>query len=86
MKIEAKVVVPAEQKGKIAAYASLTFDGSFVVSGLKIIEGSKGLFVSYPNEKRGEDYKDIAFPIKKETRDEISKIVLDAYDVAKATR
>ena len=34
--------------GRLRAFASITFDNAFVVRDLKIIEGTKGLFVAMP--------------------------------------
>ena len=43
---------PLNREGlKIKAIASVTFEGLMLVDGFKIIEGSKGLFVSVPNHK-----------------------------------
>jgi stage V sporulation protein G len=38
-------------KKKLRAFASLTFDNSFVVREVKIIEGDNGLFVAMPSRK-----------------------------------
>jgi stage V sporulation protein G len=40
----------AEDK-KLKAFATITFDGCFVVRNIKIIEGTKGLFVAMPSRK-----------------------------------
>ncbi len=72
------------EKGNTMAMASITLDDAFVVSGLKVMNGSKGLFVDMPSAK-GKDqngnvkYYDTAFPLSKELRGDISKTVLDAY-------
>lgn len=66
--------------GKTKAMASVTFDDCFVVSGLKVIEGEKGAFVSMPNRKTADgEYKDTAFPITKEFREELINAVLKEY-------
>lgn len=36
---------------KLKAYATVTFDNCFVVRDVKVIEGSKGLFVAMPSAK-----------------------------------
>jgi len=36
---------------KLKAYATITFDQSFVVRNIKVIEGGKGLFVAMPSER-----------------------------------
>ena len=37
---------------RIKAMASLTFNGALRISGCRIVEGSNGLFLSYPAEKK----------------------------------
>lgn len=66
--------------GKTKALASITIDGSFVVTGLKVIESSKGTFVAMPQRKgKDEKWVDIAFPITSETRQQIQDAVLAEY-------
>jgi stage V sporulation protein G len=36
---------------RLKAYVTLTFDGCFVVRNIKIIEGTRGLFVAMPSRK-----------------------------------
>lgn len=49
MKIQAKID-RVLKSGKIKAIASVSLDGMFVVKGLKVMDGKKGLFVSMPQE------------------------------------
>lgn len=70
-----------EREGKLRAFADITFDESFVVHGLKVIEGKNGFFVAMPSRKTVEgDYKDIVHPIKTELRQEITKTILEYYE------
>ncbi len=65
---------------KLKAYASITFDESFVVRGLKVIDGKNGLFVVMPSRKLSDGtFKDIAHPLNNDTRSKIEKMVLDKY-------
>ncbi|WP_166083216.1 SpoVG family protein [Erysipelothrix anatis] len=67
-------------EGSCKATASVNVYGDFAVRGIKIMEGSKGLFVSMPSYKAGNgEYKDICFPCTKEAKTEFDKTVLDAY-------
>ena len=69
-----------ESDGKIRAMASVTFDECFVVTGLKVLEGSNGLFVSMPSRKLPDGtYKDICFPVTRDTREAIQEAVLARY-------
>ena len=38
-------------EGKLKAYVSVTFDDSFVVHNLKVINGQSGIFVAMPSRK-----------------------------------
>ncbi|MCX7727081.1 MAG: septation regulator SpoVG [Chitinispirillaceae bacterium] len=66
---------------KLKAFASITFDDCFVLKGLKVINGSKGYFVSMPSRrtKKGE-FKDIAHPITNEMRKKIETAIIDAFE------
>ena len=66
---------------KMKAVVSVTFDNSFVVHDIKILQGNDGLFIRMPNRipKDGGEPKDIAHPLKTETREMIIKKVLDKY-------
>lgn len=66
----------------IKATASVNIGGAFAIRGVKVVEGSKGLFVSMPSMKVGNEYKDICFPITAESRDDLNKAVLEAYEQA----
>jgi len=71
---------PVLGDGKIRAMVSITIDECFVVTGLKIIEGSKGLFVSMPSRKTADgEYKDVCFPVTKDTREAMQEQILAAY-------
>lgn len=52
MKItEVKIKLVERQDDKLLAFASVTFDGCFVVRDIKIIQGTRGLFVAMPSRK-----------------------------------
>lgn len=70
-------------EGKMKAIVSVTFDDSFVVHDIKIIEGQNGLFIAMPSRKVAEgDYRDIAHPINSDTRASLQEIILAEYDKA----
>ena len=67
--------------GKMKAVASITLDQEFVVHDIKIIKGEKGLFIAMPSRKTAEnEFKDIAHPIKPDTREYIQTTILKAYE------
>ena len=74
-------VFPVEDGNGILANVSVTFGGVFVVTGLKVIDGKKGAFVSMPQYKSKDgEWKDSCFPITAEFREELSDAVLEAYE------
>lgn len=67
-------------EGKLKAYVSVTFDDSFVVHNLKVINGQSGIFVAMPSRKTTSgEFKDVAHPIHSAFREVLQKAVLDAY-------
>lgn len=78
-----KVYITLQEKGKQLAYASITLDNEFVVSGLKVLDGKNGLWVSMPNYKKANgEYQDIAYPVTKEAREQIQQAVLSKFHEA----
>lgn len=74
------------KEGKMKAVASITIDGVFVVHDIKVIEGDKGLFIAMPSKKATDgEFRDVAHPINSETRDNLQKLVLEAYENAPET-
>lgn len=67
-------------EGKMKAVASITIDGEFVVHDIKIIEGEKGMFIAMPSKKSADgEYRDIAHPINSGTRENMQRMILEAY-------
>ena len=68
-------------EGKMKAVVSVTFDEEFVVHDIKIIDGQNGLFIAMPSRKVGEgDFRDIAHPLKSETRNKIKDAIFAEYE------
>lgn len=69
-----------DKEGKMKAVASITIENEFVVHDIKVIEGEKGLFIAMPSRKASDgEYKDIAHPIRPETRELLQNMILDKY-------
>ena len=51
---EVRVFLKESPDKKLKAYVTITFDDCFVVRDLKIIEGTKGLFVAMPSKRAKE--------------------------------
>ena len=73
--------VKNENELKLKAYADITLDGSFVIHGLKVIDGQKGMFVAMPSRKMPNgEFKDIAHPITPDLRRVLTEIVIKKYN------
>ena len=84
VKFDARAYPFEEPKGKQLAFASVTINGGFAVTGIKVIDGGeKGPFVAMPSAKDREgNFKDICFPTTKELRAELAASVMEAYNAA----
>ena len=79
MEITEVRVFPVDED-KLKAFVSIIIDDCFVVSDIKIINGSNGLFISMPSKKRKNGtFRDIAHPLNNETRRKIEEKVLARY-------
>jgi len=80
MKITDVKVFPVDED-KLKAYATITFDNSFIVRDLKVISGNKGFFIAMPSKKRKDGtFRDVAHPLNSETRKMIEDAVLETYN------
>ena len=76
-----EVRVTLRDEERLKAFANVTFDGAFVVRGLKVINGNSGYFVSMPSRKRPDGtHQDIAHPVNNQMRKVIEDRVLEAYE------
>jgi len=65
---------------KLKAFVTITLDNCFVVRGMKIIKGAKGLFVAMPNRRKPDGtYQDLVHPINRETRNLMETLILEEY-------
>jgi len=72
---------------KLKAFVSIIFDHSFIVSDIKVIEGTQGFFLSMPSKKRRDGtFKDIAHPLNAETRKMLEEQVIAAYNAEMAKK
>src|SRR4249919_3288954 len=79
MEITQVKVFPVDEE-KLKAYVSIVLDDCFLVSDLKVIQGPNGLFISMPSKrKKNGEFKDMAHPLNRETRDIMEKRILGEY-------
>ena len=75
-----------DTNSKTVALATVTIADCLVLTGLRIVKGKKGMFVSMPQrklskpDKNGNEYADIFFPVTHDFREELNDAILDAYD------
>lgn len=75
-----------DSASKVIALATVTIADCLVLTGLRVVKGNKGMFVSMPQrklskpDKNGNEYADIFFPVTHEFREQLTNAVLDEYD------
>ena len=75
-----------DTNSKTVALATVTISNCLVLTGLRIVKGKKGMFVSMPQrklskpDKNGNEYADIFFPVTHDFREELNNAILDEYD------
>lgn len=71
---------PLNGEGATKAFCDITILDTFLVKGLRIVQGKDGLFLSMPREQ-GRDGKwyDTFFPTSKETRQALQSLVLEEF-------
>ncbi len=75
-----EVRVSLRNDPKLKAFVSITLNDSFVIRGLKIIQGNSGLFVAMPSRKRQDgQHQDLAHPINDVTRKYLTEKVMNEY-------
>lgn len=81
MKINVKINTKNASKIKnCKAFVSLNIDDVFAISGIKLMEGSNGAWLSFPSYKMGNDYKDYVYPLTSNYRKALTEKVLKAYN------
>ena len=66
---------------RIKGIAEIVLNDQLILRGLRIIEGSMGLYVGYPIDPffKGEDLRCIAQPITRNLRENIENCILEKY-------
>jgi stage V sporulation protein G len=74
-------------KDCLRAFVSCKVGGAIVLDGMRVVEGTRGRFVSMPSRKDAKgEYQDIYFPASKEVREELQEAVLEGYSEALRTQ
>lgn len=76
-------VRPIAPKDNLLGFASVTINNCFVVEGLKICSGEKGLFVNMPSMQDGNgNWRDVCKPITADFRRQLTEAVVEGYGMA----
>ncbi|MBU2573222.1 MAG: septation regulator SpoVG [Elusimicrobia bacterium] len=76
-----EVRIHLRNEDRLKAFATVTFDGVFVVHNMKVVNGNHGLIVCMPSRKiKDGSYKDIAHPITNEFRHKLEEAILKVYN------
>ena len=80
LKLQVSRLHKLDGTGSTKAFCDLSILDSLVINGLRVVEGEQGLFVSMPREtgKDGQWYNTV-IPLKREVKDAIERLVLEAY-------
>lgn len=67
--------------GHMKGLAQIVLNDQLVIRGLRIMDGTNGLFVSYPNDPfyKGEEYRSVCNPITRQLREHIENCVLEKF-------
>ncbi len=85
MQLFTSVRISLVTKETLRAMVSCKVAEAVFLTGMRVIEGKNGLFVSMPSKKDvGGEYHDIYFPASREIRDQLQAAVLEAYRAAAA--
>lgn len=75
--IKVRKLIP---EGRLKGIISVTFDDSFAVHDIKVIQGDDRLFVAMPSRRDDTGaFRDIVHPISAEARNQIETQILEAY-------
>lgn len=84
MNIKCERIYLLPDSGPIKAFADLSIDEVLLIRGIRIIEGSKGLFVSMPQQQQKHRWSDITRFLDRSFQKKCHDTILAAY--AKALR
>ena len=80
MKITEVTIYPTDED-LVRADVTIVFDHCFAVGEIRVMQGSTGLFVSFPTRKqRGGSDRQLAYPANVETRMMIQQVILAEYE------
>lgn len=84
MEITEVRIIKMENKGNLLAYATVVLNNSVILKGIKIIDGSRGIFIAMPSKRDSKSkqlrFREFYHPINSDARAIITNAVLEAYE------
>lgn len=80
-----QVRVTLVEKDSLRAMATVKIGDVMYLTGIRVIEGRNGLFISMPSKKSPSGEYDIYFPANKAMRDQLQEEILKAYHIEAKT-
>lgn len=68
------------ENGATKGFANLVVDGSVCINDVRLVEGSNGAFVSMPQRKVGDEYRDVVTGVSKEFASQTLEAILAAKE------
>lgn len=83
--LRVKRLIYFEGEGSLKAFCDLAIEDRFLIRGLRVIAGKKGLFVSMPRQQ-GKDTRwyESVVAMTEEAKAAVQRVVLEAYQKEKA--
>ena len=78
--LDMTVDVRLYEKDETRAYATGSYSGLVKIDGIRIFERDGELRVSYPYEKNGDRYQNIAGPVSPGIRKQMTETIIKAYE------
>ena len=80
LSIEVKQLHKLDGEGRLRAFADVAIADLFLIKGLRIVDGKKGLFVGMPRRqgKDGQWYPTV-LPLSEEVKSQLNDLVLQVY-------
>lgn len=72
---------PSTPGAKVLGFASVIVSDAVMITGIRIVQGTKGVFISMPTKKDAQQqYVDVVFPVSREMRLDLSALILHEYE------
>jgi len=80
VKIDVARIRKLDGTGTLKAFADIVVGDSFLIRGMRVIEGKGGMFIGMPQKlgKNGKWYPHV-FPLTKEAKETLAETVMEAY-------